>query len=60
MMSQEEETLTENSSRLSMPLPPVLRPKTEEEVLLALMLRNHPHLTREETQTMASLFVIGS
>ena len=56
-MSQEEETLTENSSRLSMPLPPVLRPKTEEEVLLALMLRNHPHLTREETQTMASLFL---
>jgi hypothetical protein len=26
-------------------------------VLLALMLRNHPHLTREETQTMASLFL---
>ena len=56
-MSQEEETLTENSSRPSKPLPPFLQLKTEEEVLLALMLRNHLHLTREETQTMASLFL---
>jgi hypothetical protein len=55
MMSQEQETLAENSFRPVKPLLP--QHKTEEEVLLALMLRNRSYLTREETRTMVGLFV---
>ena len=56
-MSQEQETLAENSFRPVKPLPLLPQPKTEEEVLLALMLRNRSYLTREETRTMVGLFV---
>ena len=57
MMSQEHEALAEDASRPIKPLPLFPQPKTEEEVLLALMLRNRSHLTREETRTMVGLFV---